>query len=92
MLTPPNPVYRDVVSAIDVPSMLVIGDSGIVTLEMAAELRTLNPHLQVEQIRDAGHGLPFEQPGRLSEVVVSFLGAIRSGVTRPSRGSGPGWR
>jgi len=73
VLTPPNPVYRDVVSAIDVPSLLVIGDDPVVTLEMATELRSLNPRVRVEQVKDAGHGLPFEQPERLGEVVMSFL-------------------
>ena len=74
VLTPPNPEYRDVVSAIDVPSLLVIGDSSpVVTLEMATELRSLNPRVRIEQVQDAGHGLPFEQPERLGELVVSFL-------------------
>jgi N-formylmaleamate deformylase len=73
VLTPPNPEYRDVVSAIDVPSLLVIGDSSVVTLEMAIELRSLNPRVRIEQLQNAGHGLPFEQPERLGEVVVSFL-------------------
>lgn len=74
VLTPPNPEYRDVMSAIDVPSLLVIGDSSpVVTLEMATELRSLNPRVRIEQVQDAGHGLPFEQPERLGEVVVSFL-------------------
>lgn len=73
VLTPPNPAYRDVVSAIDVPSLLVIGDDPVVTLEMATELRSLNPRLRIEQVQDAGHGLPFEQPERLGEVVISFL-------------------
>jgi pimeloyl-ACP methyl ester carboxylesterase len=74
VLTPPNPDYRALVSAIDVPSLLVIGDSSpVVTPEMAAELRGLNPHLRVEQIPGAGHGLPFEQPERLGVVVASFL-------------------
>jgi pimeloyl-ACP methyl ester carboxylesterase len=73
VLTPPNPEYRDVVSAIDVPSLLVIGDDPVVTLEMATELRSLNPRVRIEQVQDAGHGLPFEQPARLGEVVTSFL-------------------
>jgi N-formylmaleamate deformylase len=75
VLTPPNPVYRDLVRAIDAPSLLVIGDSPVVTREVAMELRALSPRLCVEQVRDAGHGLPFEQPERLGEVVVSFLRA-----------------
>ena len=75
VLTPPNPEYRDVVRAIDVPTLLVIGDRSVVTLEMAVELRGLNPRVRIEQVPGAGHGLPFEQPGRLGEIVVSFLRA-----------------
>ena len=73
VLSPPYPEYHDAVSAIDVPSLLVIGDSPVVTLEMATELRSLNRRLRIAQIQDAGHGLPFEQPERLAEVVVTFL-------------------
>jgi pimeloyl-ACP methyl ester carboxylesterase len=74
VLTPPNPEYHAVVSAIAVPILLVIGDSGpVVSLEMATELRSLNPRLRVEQVQDAGHGLPYEQPELLAEVVASFL-------------------
>jgi pimeloyl-ACP methyl ester carboxylesterase len=76
VLAPPNPEYRDVVSSIDVPSLLVIGDSPVVTLEMAKELRSLNPRVRIEQVQGTGHGLPFEQPERLQEVVVSFLRAL----------------
>ena len=73
VLTPPNPAYRDVVRAIDVPSLLVIGDSPVVTLEMATELREHNPRVRVAEVENAGHGLPFEQPARLAEVVAAFL-------------------
>lgn len=74
VLTPPNPEYCDVVRAIDVPSLIVIGDSSpVVTLEMATELRSLNPRVRIEQVQGAGHGLPFERPERLGEVVATFL-------------------
>jgi pimeloyl-ACP methyl ester carboxylesterase len=73
VLVPPNPAYRDVVRAIDVPILLVLGDSPVVTLDMATELRGLNPRIRVEQVADAGHGLPFDQPERLAEVVAAFL-------------------
>ncbi|WNG57562.1 alpha/beta hydrolase [Archangium gephyra] len=74
VLTPPTPDYRAVMSAIDVPSLLVIGDSSpVVTLEMATELWRLNPRVRIAQVQDAGHGLPFEQPERLGEVVAPFL-------------------
>jgi pimeloyl-ACP methyl ester carboxylesterase len=62
------------VRAIDVPTLLVIGDtSPVVTVEMATELSGLSPRVRVEQVKDAGHGLPFEQPERLAELVLSFL-------------------
>jgi N-formylmaleamate deformylase len=76
VLMPPNPPYPHVASAIDVPTLLVIGDKPVVTLDMLVELRSLNPCLQLEQIANAGHGLPFEQPERLGEVVVSFLRGV----------------
>jgi N-formylmaleamate deformylase len=76
VLTPPNPPYRDLVGAIDVPTLLVIGDKPVVTLDMLMGLRSLNSRLRVEQIPNAGHGLPFEQPARLGEVVGSFLRAL----------------
>jgi pimeloyl-ACP methyl ester carboxylesterase len=73
VLTPPNPDYRDVVSTIDVPTLLVIGDNPVVSLETAIELRDLNPRVRIAQVRDAGHGLPFDQPDRLGDVVRAFL-------------------
>jgi N-formylmaleamate deformylase len=77
VLAPPNPAYRALVRAIDVPTLLVIGDrSPVVTLEMATELRGLKPRLHIEQVAGAGHGLPFEQPARLAEVVRSFVRAL----------------
>jgi pimeloyl-ACP methyl ester carboxylesterase len=76
VLTPPNPGYRGLVRAIDLPTLLVIGDDPIVTLGTATELRRLNPRLLIEQVSDAGHGLPFDQPERLGEVVQAFLGSV----------------
>jgi pimeloyl-ACP methyl ester carboxylesterase len=76
VLAPPNPDYRALISAIDVPSLLVIGDNPVVTLEMATELRTFDPRMRIEQIQEAGHGLPFDQPERLAQVVASFVHAL----------------
>jgi pimeloyl-ACP methyl ester carboxylesterase len=39
---------------------------------MASELRGLNPRVRIAQVANAGHGLPFEQPARLAELVASF--------------------
>ena len=73
VLAPPNPDFRDVVRAIGVPTLLVIGDSPVVSREVASELSDLNPHLRVEQIPDAGHGLPFDQPVALARTVTAFI-------------------
>jgi N-formylmaleamate deformylase len=62
-----------VVSAIDVPTLLVIGDDPVVTLELALELRELNRRLRVQRLQGAGHGLPFAQPERRGELVLGFL-------------------
>ncbi|MEZ4404678.1 MAG: alpha/beta fold hydrolase [Kofleriaceae bacterium] len=81
VLTPPNPPYRDLVRAFAVPTLLVIGDSPVVTAATAAELASLNPRLRVAQIAEAGHGLPFDQPDRLAEQVVAFLAELSSPTT-----------
>jgi pimeloyl-ACP methyl ester carboxylesterase len=73
VLAPPNPDFRAVVRAITVPTRLVIGDTPVVSLEVATELTTINPLVSVEQIPDAGHGLPFDQPEQLQRAVMAFL-------------------
>jgi len=77
VLTPPNPEYRQLVSTIGVPILLAIGDnSPVVSMETARELPHLNPRVLVEQIHDAGHGLPFDQPERLAAAVRSFVRSL----------------
>lgn len=77
VLTPPNPDYMQLISALDMPSLLVVGDVGsVVTLEMAEQLAGLNQHLKVAQIEKAGHGVPYDQPERFSAVVQFFLRSV----------------
>jgi len=74
VLTPPNPEYLSLMSAISAPTLLVVGDTGaVVSLEAARELASLNPCLRVEQIHGVGHGLVYDQPERFEAVVRSFL-------------------
>jgi hypothetical protein len=40
------------------------------------ELQRLNPRLRVEQIQDAGHGVPYDQPEHFEAVVKSFLCSV----------------
>jgi pimeloyl-ACP methyl ester carboxylesterase len=76
VLTPPNPDYMQLMSAIDIPSLFVIGDAGVVSIAVVAELQRLNPRIHVEQIPEAGHGVQYDQPDRFATVVKSFLHSI----------------
>jgi N-formylmaleamate deformylase len=76
VLTPPNPDYQQLVSTTRVPILLVIADNGVVSLETAQELQNLNPRLRVERIREAGHGVPYDQPERFEVLVRLFLRSV----------------
>lgn len=76
VLTPPNPDYKMLVSAIDVPSLIVFGDKGVVSSADAEELQRLNSRLQAVQIREAGHSVHLDQPERFAAVVRSFIRSI----------------
>ena len=77
VLTPPNPDYVQLINTLDVPSLLIVGDVGsVVSPEVAAELAWLNQHLEVVQIAEAGHGVPYDQPERFSAVVQIFLRSV----------------
>lgn len=73
ILTPPNPDWRELVRNIPVPTLLLIGDGGVVSLDIARELHGLNPLLQYEVIADAGHGMPYDKPAQVSGVMRAFL-------------------
>ncbi len=73
ILEPPNPPYRELMEAIDVPTLIAIGDHPVVSLELASELGS---RVQVAQIANAGHGLPFDQPERLGEVIAAFVDTL----------------
>jgi N-formylmaleamate deformylase len=76
VLKPPNPEYHRLMSKIDLPILLVIGDNPVVSLETTMELQSLNPHIQVEQIRGAGHGLQCDRPNRFESVVRIYLQSL----------------
>jgi pimeloyl-ACP methyl ester carboxylesterase len=76
VLTPPNPDYRSLMSNIRVPVLIVLGDTPVVSIETARELQSLNPRVRIEQIEDAGHGLPYDQPERLAAAIRAFLTTV----------------
>jgi N-formylmaleamate deformylase len=76
VLTPPNPDYMQLASSIDVPTLLVIAENGVVSSTLAAELQCVNPKFQVEKIPKAGHGVHYDQPERFAAIVKSFLRSV----------------
>ncbi|MBA2369354.1 MAG: alpha/beta hydrolase [Candidatus Protochlamydia sp.] len=77
ILTPPNPIYLELINTITIPCLLVMGDRGsVVDFEMAAQLSKLNQQLEVVQIKEAGHGLPYDQAEKFSDVVLTFLSTL----------------
>ncbi|SKA44329.1 Pimeloyl-ACP methyl ester carboxylesterase [Chitinophaga eiseniae] len=78
VLTPPNPDYQQLIRETTVPSLLIFGDKGVVTWEVAAALQQLNSGLQAEQIPLAGHSVHIDQPERFTAMVKTFLHAITS--------------
>ncbi|QIG43073.1 alpha/beta hydrolase [Nocardioides anomalus] len=85
VLRPPNPPYDELVAALDVPTLLVVGDAPVVTPDVAERLVALNPLVHVQEVADAGHGLPFDQPEQLVEAVLTFV----RGLSRPARPGRP---
>jgi N-formylmaleamate deformylase len=73
VLTPPNPDYHDLIDRINVPTLLVLGDKGVVSIDAARDLETRNLHLTYEVIPDAGHGLPYDKPEQVATSVLAFL-------------------
>jgi N-formylmaleamate deformylase len=76
VLTPPNPDYHQLLVSIDVPILLVTGDAGVVSADLASELQLVNPNLQVVQIKHAGHGIFYDQPDQFSVIITAFLHSI----------------
>jgi pimeloyl-ACP methyl ester carboxylesterase len=76
VLTPPSPDYKMLVNVINVPSLIVYGDRGVVSSDDVEELQQINPKLQAEQLRDAGHSIHFDQPERFAATVGSFMRSL----------------
>lgn len=77
VLRPPNPDYMHLIKLLDIPSLLVTGDIGpVVSPEVAEELARVNECLGVVQIKEAGHGVPYDQPERFSAVIQTFLRSL----------------
>lgn len=74
ILTPPNPDYLELIHNLNVPGLLIIGDSSpVVSDEMATKLAEVNNQLEVAKIKDAGHAIPYDQPEQFAAIVKFYL-------------------
>jgi pimeloyl-ACP methyl ester carboxylesterase len=75
-LTQPRPDWREIVSKIQCPVLLITGDperGAIITPEIAQEAISLLPHGRVVRIADAGHSIRFDQHDAYLKVLTEFL-------------------
>lgn len=82
VLTPPNPDYKQLVSRIDIPALLLFGDRGVVSATVAEALQRVNPGLQVAQLENAGHSLHMDQPEQFAATVKTFLASMEAFTCR----------
>jgi N-formylmaleamate deformylase len=69
----------ELINTLDIPSLLVIGgDGAVISPLVAEELARLNQCLEIVQIREAGHGIPYDQPDRFSALVKVFLQSVNA--------------
>lgn len=72
---------RAVLSQIDVPCLHLLADGdALVPAAASTAISGLNPRHQVELIQAAGHALHWDQPGRVAEVLTTFLRPAGSGL------------
>lgn len=73
------PDYRTVVPAIQCPTLVVMGEverGGIVSEEMASELKALNSNVRCEMIVGAGHCIRYDRPEEFTRTTQAFLGSL----------------
>lgn len=67
----------DIVSEINVPTLLVFGENDNVTnLENARQMKSLIPHSELQIIEKAGHYSNLEQPEQFNQILLNFCRRI----------------
>lgn len=74
ILNLPYPKYQPLIKSISSPTLLITPEtSPVISSEMIEELLMLNPKIHSLKIKNAGHGLIFDQPDLFSQMVCNFL-------------------
>jgi pimeloyl-ACP methyl ester carboxylesterase len=61
------------VKAVTAPTLVVIGDDDICSVEHAAAVARAIPDAQLAVVPNTSHGLPMEKPALLAQLIVEFL-------------------
>lgn len=76
--TEPNLELREL-AAVDIPTLLIVADHDIPTLEHEQAMQRAFPQARLEVVPNATHGLPMEQPDGVARLVLDFLQTESSG-------------
>lgn len=72
------PDYKQLVSSIDIPSLLIYGDKGVIRSAVCEEIRCLNQKFEFHKILNVGHGLHYDQPELIATEVMTFIRSIEN--------------
>jgi pimeloyl-ACP methyl ester carboxylesterase len=67
----------DELAKLTIPTLVLVAEHDMVTVEHAAEVQRAIPDAQLEVVPDAGHGFPMETPELASRPVLAFLSRDR---------------
>jgi pimeloyl-ACP methyl ester carboxylesterase len=70
----PN-IPLDELATVAAPTLLIVADHDMVTVEHAEAMRRALPDGRLEVVPDATHGLPMEKPEAVARLVLDFLGS-----------------
>lgn len=72
--------WRSIVDQLPCPTLVVIGDhalGGIITTELADEMRNRNSRVEIAAIADAGHAIRYDQFDAFAAATIEFLDRVR---------------
>ena len=68
---------KEVLPSIDVPTLVVAGDSdGFTPLALSEEMHQAIPGAELVVIKNGTHTTPIERPRRVNEAIIKFLAAL----------------
>lgn len=70
--------YRHVIRTFTRPALYICGELDKKYVQVAQELKHINPAVTMHIVQNAGHNVHFEQPRRYLEIVNEFLSSVKT--------------